>query len=146
MRYLDRRHGSFLQNPTGRMGGSLYPDLVVPGEIPEDIRAFKSQQFRWAKGSMETALKLLPTVFRSKNSVFRKIQAFFHMTHYMVHPLMLTVAVLALPVMSTLNGVPGETAPVLFAVLVLVLIFTMSAPSILYMVARKNEGAGMLSV
>lgn len=40
-------------------------DLVAPAEIPENINAFKSQQFRWAKGSIQTAIKLLPTVWRS---------------------------------------------------------------------------------
>lgn len=119
---------------------ALYmPDLVVPGEIPEDIRSFKSQQFRWAKGSMETALKLMPAVLQSKTPLFQKIQAFFHMTHYMIHPLMLLVAVLALPViLTTRHDLPAGV----FGVLSLILFFTVSAPTVLYMTARSVLGKG----
>jgi len=117
---------------------ALYnPDLVVPGEIPENIRAFKSQQFRWAKGSIETAIKLLPSVFRSDVPIFKKAQAFFHMTHYMIHPLMLIVALLALPV---IHVVQQDIAPLLFWGLALLLLFSLSAPSVLYMVARQATG------
>jgi len=117
---------------------ALYnPDLVVAGEIPEDIRAFKSQQFRWAKGSIETAIKLLPSVFRSNVSLFKKIQALFHMTHYMIHPLMITVAVLAFPVIRV---VQQDMAPLAFFCLALLLLFSLSAPSVLYIVARHATG------
>jgi cellulose synthase/poly-beta-1,6-N-acetylglucosamine synthase-like glycosyltransferase len=119
---------------------ALYtPDLVIPGEIPEDVRAFRSQQYRWAKGSMETAIKLLPAVFRSKIPRFMKIQAFFHMTHYMVHPLMLISALLALPVMQAARGGRGF-APFLYTFLALVFVLSMSAPSVLYLAARQEEG------
>ena len=37
-------------------------DLVAPAEIPSNVNAFKSQQFRWAKGSIQTAKKLLPRI------------------------------------------------------------------------------------
>ncbi|MBU1171543.1 MAG: glycosyltransferase [Proteobacteria bacterium] len=122
---------------------TLYlPDLVVPAEIPEDIRAFKSQQFRWAKGSMETALKLFPTIFGSRVSVFKKMEAFFHLTHYMVHPLMLLLSILALPVMTVMNTGPG---PVMFGFLAILLFFSMSAPSALYLVSQRSGYKNWLS-
>ena len=40
------------------------PDVVVPAELPRGIRAFKSQQARWAQGAIETARKLLPELLR----------------------------------------------------------------------------------
>lgn len=95
-------------------------DLVVPAELPDNINAFKAQQFRWAKGSTQTAIKLLPRVFRSNASLIAKIQAAFHMTHYVIHPLMICVAFLALPVLlftSFRNSTAAFTA--LFAVLLL---------------------------
>ncbi len=117
---------------------ALYmPDLVVCAEIPEDIRAFKSQQYRWAKGSMETAIKLLPSVIRSGVPWFQKVQAFFHMTHYMIHPLMVTVAVLALPVILTLHQ---DMPSWVFALLFFFLFFTVCAPPFLYMTARSTLG------
>ncbi len=76
------------------------PDLVVPAEIPCDINAFKSQQFRWAKGSIETAKKLLPAVLSSRLPLFTKLQSSLHMTHYMVHPIMLWLSLMALPLLK----------------------------------------------
>ena len=70
-------------------------DLVAPAEIPNNIDAFKSQQFRWAKGSMQTAIKLLPTIWKTPVSLFKKFEATLHLTHYMVHPLMIYLAVIA---------------------------------------------------
>ena len=110
------------------------PDLVVPAEIPEDINAFKSQQFRWAKGSIETAIKLLPTLFRMEVPLFKKMEAFFHLTHYFVHPFMLILAILAMPVMIAIKAGPG---PVLFWFIAVILLFSMSAPSALYLVSQR---------
>jgi cellulose synthase/poly-beta-1,6-N-acetylglucosamine synthase-like glycosyltransferase len=111
------------------------PDVIVPAEIPEDVAAFKTQQFRWAKGSIQTARKLMPTIWASPEPLFKKIQAFFHLTHYMVHPLMLTLAVLALPVLLTLEmRLPGPT----FAVIALLLGLSMVAPTTLYVVSQKS--------
>ena len=75
------------------------PDLTVPAEIPEDINAFKNQQFRWAKGSIQTAIKIIPLLARKKMSKFKFMQAVLHLTHYMVHPLMLILAMLTMPVL-----------------------------------------------
>jgi len=63
--------------------------LAVPGEIPATVSAWRAQQFRWAKGSIQTAMKLLPRVWRSPWSIRAKMAATLHMTHYAVHPLML---------------------------------------------------------
>jgi cellulose synthase/poly-beta-1,6-N-acetylglucosamine synthase-like glycosyltransferase len=61
----------------------------VPGEVPATVGAWRSQQFRWAKGSIQTALKLLPSVWRSRWGLRAKCAATLHMTHYLVHPLIL---------------------------------------------------------
>lgn len=111
------------------------PDLVVPAEIPADVSAFKSQQFRWAKGSIQTALKLLPVMFSSPSSLFQKIEAFFHMTHYLVHPLMLTLAVFALPVLlfSKIN-----ISGVVIGIVAMALMLSMMAPSLLYVISQRS--------
>ncbi len=110
------------------------PEVVVPAEIPEDVEAFKSQQFRWAKGSIQTALKLLPILARQPVPIFQKIQAIIHMTHYLVHPLMLTLSLLALPVLMILEIGP---APLLFGILATALVLSMTAPSALYVVSQR---------
>ncbi|MBW2254443.1 MAG: glycosyltransferase [Deltaproteobacteria bacterium] len=73
------------------------PDLVCPSELPVDLAAFKAQQRRWATGSMQTARKLLPSIWRSGASVVAKVQATLHLTHYAVHLLIALTALLSVP-------------------------------------------------
>src|SRR6185369_1972792 len=54
------------------------PDLVVPAELPVEMNAFKSQQHRWAKGSIQTCRKLLPEILQSNQPFGVKAEAFFH--------------------------------------------------------------------
>jgi cellulose synthase/poly-beta-1,6-N-acetylglucosamine synthase-like glycosyltransferase len=115
------------------------PDVVVPAEIPEDVGAFKSQQFRWAKGSIQTARKLLPAVFRARAPLFAKVQAALHLTHYAVHPLMLALSVLALPVLLSFELALGREA---YVVLGLGLLASMAAPSSLYVVSQRALAPG----
>jgi hypothetical protein len=110
------------------------PDIIVPAEIPEDVSSFKSQQFRWAKGSIQTAKKLLPIIWKAREPLFKKIQAFLHLTHYIVHPLMLLLALLALPVLLTLKVNLGTA---LFATSGLGLLLAMMAPSSLYVASQQ---------
>jgi hypothetical protein len=62
--------------------------------------AFKSQQHRWAKGSVQVMRKILPTVLRSKAPFFVKTEAFFHLTGNIAYLFMLGMCVLTLPVMA----------------------------------------------
>ncbi len=72
-------------------------DVQVPAELPPTITSLKRQQGRWARGSIQTARKVWPTVASSKElSVRQKFEAFVHLTYYMVHPLMVASFVLAL--------------------------------------------------
>jgi cellulose synthase/poly-beta-1,6-N-acetylglucosamine synthase-like glycosyltransferase len=82
------------------------PDLVCPAELPVLITGFKSQQRRWAKGSIQTACKLLPAVARARLSLWAKYQAFIHLTYYMIHPAMLTVVLLSVPLLGTTRVAP----------------------------------------
>ena len=40
------------------------PHVVAPAEVPVEMNSFKSQQHRWAKGSIQTCMKLLPRILR----------------------------------------------------------------------------------
>ncbi|NIR43809.1 MAG: glycosyltransferase [Gemmatimonadetes bacterium] len=66
------------------------PDVVVPGELPEDLDAFKSQQARWAQGSIQTARKLLPALLKGPWGWRVKLEAAAHLTAYV--PAALTLA------------------------------------------------------
>lgn len=73
------------------------PDLVVPAELPVQIDAFKRQQFRWAKGSIQTAMKLLGRLWRAEEPAWRKVLGTLHLTNYLVHPLMVINLLLLFP-------------------------------------------------
>ncbi len=108
-------------------------DLVVPAELPDNINAFKAQQFRWAKGSTQTAIKLLPRVFASNVPLGTKIHAALHMTHYFIHPLMVCVAFVTLPVLEFTRV---RCSPFAFAVLFTVFIVSTLAPVTMYIVSQ----------
>jgi len=74
-------------------------DLIEPAEVPVEMNAFKSQQHRWAKGSIQTCRKLLPTIFRADIPFGVKIEAFFHLTANFNYPLMSVLSVLMFPAM-----------------------------------------------
>ncbi len=74
------------------------PDFSVPAELPADVVAFKAQQHRWAKGSIQTAKKLLPTIFRAKLPWRVKSEAFFHLAANFAYLLMVPLSVSILPV------------------------------------------------
>ena len=75
------------------------PSIEVPSELPTDMASFQVQQYRWAKGLIQTGLKLLPRILRSNESAGIKVEAFFHLTANLAYPLMLLLAVLILPSM-----------------------------------------------
>ena len=75
------------------------PEVDCPSELPVEMNAFKSQQARWAKGLMQTALKILPQVLRSNEPGFVKAEAFFHLTANISYPLMVLLSVILLPAM-----------------------------------------------
>lgn len=113
------------------------PNLEVPAEIPEDINAFKNQQFRWAKGSIQTAIKIIPLLRAKKVKPFKLIQAIFHLTHYMVHPLMFMLALLTMPV---LYYVKVFLPPFWFGVVVSCMVLATSGPSTMYMISQYYIG------
>jgi cellulose synthase/poly-beta-1,6-N-acetylglucosamine synthase-like glycosyltransferase len=74
------------------------PDFSVPAELPVDIIAFKAQQHRWAKGSIQTAKKLLPKIFRAPLPWRVKVEAFFHLGANIAYLLMVPLSISILPV------------------------------------------------
>jgi len=75
------------------------PDLIAPAEVPVEMNAFKSQQHRWAKGSIQTCRKLLPILLRAKLPLGVKAEAFFHLTANFNYPFMCLMSVLMFPAM-----------------------------------------------
>jgi cellulose synthase/poly-beta-1,6-N-acetylglucosamine synthase-like glycosyltransferase len=74
-------------------------DLVSPAEVPVEMNAFKSQQHRWAKGSIQTCRKVLPRLLQSDLPLSVKAEAFFHLTANFNYLLMVVLSVLMFPSM-----------------------------------------------
>ncbi len=79
-------------------------DFTSPAELPSEINALKAQQFRWTKGAIETAKKILPLVWRSKVPLRIKLQATFHLTNNLVFPFILLAAILNVPFIFVKNS------------------------------------------
>ena len=75
------------------------PDVVVPAEVPVEMNAFKSQQHRWAKGSIQTCRKILPYILVADLPARVKIEAFFHLTANFNYLLMIALSLLMFPAM-----------------------------------------------
>jgi cellulose synthase/poly-beta-1,6-N-acetylglucosamine synthase-like glycosyltransferase len=75
------------------------PDLVAPAEVPVEMNAFKSQQHRWAKGSIQTCRKVLPKILQSNLPLSVKAEAFFHLTANFNYLLMVVLSILMFPSM-----------------------------------------------
>jgi cellulose synthase/poly-beta-1,6-N-acetylglucosamine synthase-like glycosyltransferase len=74
-------------------------DLVSPAEVPVEMNAFKSQQHRWAKGSIQTCRKVLPKILQSNLPLSVKAEAFFHLTANFNYLLMVVLSILMFPSM-----------------------------------------------
>lgn len=71
--------------------------VTSPAELPSEINALKSQQFRWTKGAVETARKILPKVWKSNLPLGKKIHSTFHLTSNIVFPFILLAGILNVP-------------------------------------------------
>jgi GT2 family glycosyltransferase len=79
------------------------PDVIVPAELPAQMDAFKQQQFRWAKGAMQTLRKLLPRLWQADIPWRVRLEASVHLVSYVVHPMMLMMLLLT-PVVGLWAG------------------------------------------
>src|SRR3984893_5427195 len=75
------------------------PEVVSPAEVPVEMNAFKSQQHRWAKGSIQTCRKLLPQILHADLPFAVKAEAFFHLTANFNYLLMSVLSILMFPAM-----------------------------------------------
>ena len=87
-----------------------------------------------AKGSIQTAIKLIPKILAAKIPVFTKAQALIHLTHYLIHPLMMMVALTSVPLMSYSSSL-WTVMPFTSAIALLCL--ATAGPSTLYVTAQR---------
>ncbi len=80
------------------------PQFFAPAELPPEMLAFKQQAHRWTKGSMQTCIKLLPRIMKSKLPWRIKSEAFFHLTNTVVYPLMVLLTIMMYPAFIYADG------------------------------------------
>ena len=75
-------------------------DFCSPAELPAEMNALKSQQFRWTKGAAECAVKHLPRVIKQKKLGFgTKIHALFHLMNSFIFICVFCTAILSVPML-----------------------------------------------
>jgi cellulose synthase/poly-beta-1,6-N-acetylglucosamine synthase-like glycosyltransferase len=97
-------------------------DETSPAELPSEINALKAQQFRWTKGAIETAKKILPLVLKSKLPLRVKLQATFHLTNNLAFPFILLAAILNVPLIFIKNSGSHEAYFAVMSIFILAFI------------------------
>lgn len=77
------------------------PDVVVPGEIPPTIAAYKTQQTRWSKGCNQALIKLIVPLWRARVSLPKRIMATQHLIQYLPHFVTLVMLLLTPPMIAS---------------------------------------------
>jgi len=114
------------------------PDVTTPSELPEEMSALRAQQFRWAKGTVQTARKLLWRVLSAKQlTVGQRIEAFFHMTPHTAYPLMMLLSVLVLP---ALLMVPASSAGTMLLIDLPLCLGATGSIGAFFMLAERAQG------
>jgi cellulose synthase/poly-beta-1,6-N-acetylglucosamine synthase-like glycosyltransferase len=108
---------------------------VAPAELPVEMGAFKTQQHRWAKGSIQTARKLLPRILASRFRSRIKLESLVHLTANAAALPLLLLALLVVPAVF----LRARSSPWLVTAVDLPL-FAFSTVSIgaFYLVARRE--------
>lgn len=116
------------------------PEVECPAEIPVQLMPYKNQQFRWAKGSIQTAKKLLPSIVKAKAPMKSKLEAMIHVTYYSVHFLMFLNIFTLLPLLI-FKDVPRTDSLILPFILATL---SMMAPIFLTTTAQMELKNGFL--
>lgn len=114
-------------------------DQITPAEIPEEMEAFKTQQFRWAKGTLQTARKLLPQIWGAPIPFATKIEATIHLTANIGYPLTFLLA-LSMPFTALFRGLTAMQSA-LYLDIVAFAVTTVSV-GIFYFFAGQQSGSG----
>ncbi len=121
------------------------PTVACPAEVPPTVSAFLTQQHRWNKGLIQTAIKLLPTIMTSRAPLTTKIEAWFHLTSPLVHLAIVLLALAAVPILL----VPWQptdvelNAPLAFGIGAVLLILGTFAACAFYLASQWAQGLSL---
>lgn len=100
---LDLSYRAFLRN----WQAVYLRGVEVKAELPANFSGYRRQQQRWARGSLECAIKLLARVWQAPIRWTQKLEATLHLTGYAVHLLMFALAILYPIVLVMSQSFPG---------------------------------------
>jgi cellulose synthase/poly-beta-1,6-N-acetylglucosamine synthase-like glycosyltransferase len=116
--------------------GSYLDDELCPGELPDNVLAFKRQQARWARGSAQCLRKLSSRVAHSNLPLVQKIAAFMHVSGYLSNAFALMLAVVT-PLFMLMIGSRGTRNVPQWLSMLSVIGFT---PIVAMFVAQWSQG------
>lgn len=110
------------------------PAVGCPSELPVEMNAFKAQQHRWVKGSIQVARKILPAVWRSSLPARVKWEATFHLTSNAAYVALLLLSAIVYPVVL----VRYASKSLLFTIVDAVLFLTATVSVTLYLATAQR--------
>lgn len=116
------------------------PDVVAPAELPVEMNGFKRQQHRWAKGSIQTGLKLLGRIWRAPIAWPIKLEATIHLTNNIVYLLMFVPALLLVPIVK----IHLDSHLIQLAIIYLLIFFSATVSVALYYACAIRDSLGRL--
>lgn len=128
---LDLSYRAFLKG----WRGIFLKDVTVPAEIPVTFAGYRRQQHRWARGSLENAVILMPKIWQSDLSLKIKIGATLHLTGYLVHILLFALSLIYPFIVLLSLQFPSLVS--LFGI-ALFFNFTALAPTIFFIIAQLH--------
>lgn len=111
------------------------PHVACPAELPVEMNAFKAQQHRWVKGSIQVARKLLPLIWRSPAPLAVKVEATFHLTYNVAYVALLLLSLVVYPVVLERY----ESRSLLFTVADALLFLTATASTLVYFGVAQSD-------
>ncbi|MBM4166335.1 MAG: glycosyltransferase [Ignavibacteria bacterium] len=110
------------------------PYVTSPAELPSEINALKAQQFRWTKGAVEVARKMLWKVWKSDIPFHIKVHSTFHLTNNIVFPFIFLAGLFNVPIVFIKHQGGFETYFQIMSIFVLAFIGSF----LFYMLAQKE--------
>jgi cellulose synthase/poly-beta-1,6-N-acetylglucosamine synthase-like glycosyltransferase len=123
--------------------GVYLPQLTCPAELPADMAGFKSQQFRWTKGAIENAYKLLPTIIKSKLTIAQKTEAIFHLVNPFAYFLVTLLIILLGFVFRFKTSFTAEYHYMVMCCGMITLLMASGSAATFYMVAQRERTGSM---
>jgi cellulose synthase/poly-beta-1,6-N-acetylglucosamine synthase-like glycosyltransferase len=79
------------------------PNIIIPAELPDQISAVRTQQFRWTKGGVETSKKLFAKLWQAELSLAVKLFGSFHLLNSYIYAFVFLSALISVPLMFVKN-------------------------------------------